>query len=186
MTRLCFGSESKSKYHSEIRVDLTELEISHARSPGFTFDVLTALERKGQNLEKLAFVMGTDQLARFHTWHRYRELLSLCHWIVLARKPEGDRQAQKTLADWQGSGLAESAGPHVWRLMPRQTPAGRSPKSMILVETSAPALSSTGIREALGRTGEVPEKSLPELVSRYLKLHRIYGTAEHPSEHCPR
>jgi nicotinate-nucleotide adenylyltransferase len=170
MARLNFAPQGTDVLPGEVIVDTREIERAAATGrPSFTFDTL--LEAR-TDFPKAAFVIGSDQLRDFDRWHRFRELLALAHWIVLERRPTGERLSRETLREWEASGLARpsSGGPFpCWQL------AGGS-KALILVPTEAPAISSTHIRETLGRTGKPPEGLVLSTVFAYLKQNRLYGT----------
>jgi nicotinate-nucleotide adenylyltransferase len=151
-----------------VRVDLREADRARLRPdlPTYSFDTLQEIRCEVSNL---AFVIGTDQLEQLHTWHRFPEILGLCHWIVLARKPGGMDRAMVTLREWEGSGLAQKTSrQHVWSLK-------GSNSYLTLVSTDAAAISSTQIREQIARTGEPPQDSLTAEVLAYLKQNRLYG-----------
>jgi nicotinate-nucleotide adenylyltransferase len=149
---------------AEITVDRRELKRS---GPSYTFDTLQEVRWQ---IPSIAFVIGTDQLTRLNTWYRFPEVLGLCHWIVLERKPTGHTLALRALKDWQGSGLARAE---------RDPCTFRLPNAMVLkvIPTDAPAVSSTDIREEIARNGKPPEGMLHPEVEAYLKRHRLYGMA---------
>jgi nicotinate-nucleotide adenylyltransferase len=153
MARLAFAG---------LEAELCLAELERARRdpsrPTYTHDTLLELQpRYGQ----LACVIGTDQLGNLHTWHRFPELLTLAHWIVLLRK--GQEVELSRL-----SGLLKPHGKD-WLT--------RGGTTLALVPTEAPELSSTGIRESLARSGSAPAGSLTQGVEAYLKTHRLYGTS---------
>jgi nicotinate-nucleotide adenylyltransferase len=51
----------------------------------FTYDTLTEL-RLQHPAASLLLLMGADAFAHLHTWHRWRELPSLAHLVVISRK----------------------------------------------------------------------------------------------------
>jgi nicotinate (nicotinamide) nucleotide adenylyltransferase len=81
MTRLAFAGLP------DVTIDLREIERAKKdpAKPSYSFDTLLELKREIPG-KQLAFVLGTDQAARLPSWHRYPEILDLCHWIVLKRK----------------------------------------------------------------------------------------------------
>lgn len=174
MVRLAFASSAAYPPRGPVELDLCEIERSAARSGALTysFDTLNDLRKLGT---PLAFVLGTDQFQKLPTWHRFPEVLGLCHWIVLERKSAPDESSQKpgawrsTLTEWAACGLvrAEADG---WRV--------RSGGNTFIqgFETQAPALSSTRIRESLARSGNPPTGSVQPEVIAYLMKHRLYGT----------
>ena len=154
-----------------VTLDLRELNraAAHPGQPTYTFDTLQEIRRE---LPEIAFVIGTDQLDKIHTWHRFPEFLGLSHWIVLERKQEASKPApigRQVLAQLEASGLltAEGAGYRV-----------RMGGTFIQVfETPAPALSSTRIRESIAKTGQPPEGAIPPDAHAYLMKQRLYGTS---------
>ncbi len=173
MARLNFGSVPGDLMPAEIEIDARELDrsIREPGRPSYTFDTLQEIAREIPR-QRLAFVIGTDQLLQLPQWYRFPEVLELSHWIVLERKPNGGVQGRGMLQDWAGSGLVRTTGiPSQWLT--------RSGRELRVVPTEARELSSTAIRETIARTGNAPgsESSpwlLPEVLS-YLKTHRIYA-----------
>ena len=166
MARICFGQQWTEPYPPEIEFDLRELDRT---GKSYTYDTLQELRAE---VTELAFVIGADQLADLKRWHRFPEVLGLCHWLVLERKPNGQDLSQAVLKDWEGSGIARKHAPDLWQIS--QNGGSTWLKT---VPTDALAISSTSVREAISRTGQVPEKALYEPVSRYLYDQRLYGTS---------
>jgi len=50
----------------------------------YTVDTLTELKQSYPE-DKLFFIVGLDSLLTFTTWHKYQEILSLCHLVVNTR-----------------------------------------------------------------------------------------------------
>lgn len=48
------------------------------------------IERLKTEYPRLAFVIGTDQIANLSKWNRYPQVLELCDWIVLEREGTPD------------------------------------------------------------------------------------------------
>ncbi|MDR3606856.1 MAG: nicotinate (nicotinamide) nucleotide adenylyltransferase [Oligoflexia bacterium] len=172
MTRLTFQPSLDNRLPAEVQIDLREFERSHAKpsQPTYSFDTLSEMRREYG--ETLAFVIGTDQLENLSKWHRFPEILGLCHWIVLERKDSNAAKGLKTLSEWEASGLAARGPASSWSLKPA---FGMPKTSLILIPTPARAISSTAIREALALKGEVPENQLPAAVYAYLKNGGVYG-----------
>ena len=165
MTRLAFQDTTRKS-----PVEILDLELSRAERnpelPTYSFETLSELRRSQPNL---AFVIGSDQLASLHHWHRFPEILSLCHWLVLTRKHNGNDQAIQALEQLRERGLVRSE--------PTQSGAWRLPETTLqIVPTPARALSSSEIRLSFERTGKGPENSLSPAVEDYLMRHRLYGT----------
>jgi nicotinate-nucleotide adenylyltransferase len=155
---------------ADVQIDGRELERSkRTGKPSFSIDTLQELRQENT---KLAFVVGADQLALLQTWHRFGDLLPISHWIVLARKPNGEELAMKTLNEWEASGLIRREGSE-W--------VTSSATRLKLVPTDAQAIASSEIRERIA-TETDPKRLLPALqgwlkheVLLYLMEHRIYG-----------
>jgi nicotinate-nucleotide adenylyltransferase len=183
MAKICFSEHLASLKNSgrtsaevaiagEVVIDTQEIDrAKRSQQPSYTFDTLQELKRDhGQ----LAFVLGSDQLANLPTWHRFPEILGLCHWIVLARKPLGEQIAETTLQQWQTSGWVRKED-SVWRIASRA--AGASP-TITVAPTDAREISSRNIRENLakGASNKALEAMLPSEILSYLMEHRLYGT----------
>lgn len=169
MTRILFHPSHLGRDASRVRVDEREVERfrAHPDQPSFSFDTIQSIRRQ---VSQTAFVIGADQLESLHQWHRFPELLGLCHWIALCRKPDGRDTAHQALRYWESSGLIRpSDESNLWKIR-------HKPTFLLLAETTAPEISSTTIRGAIGRSGEPPSKSLSFEVQQYLKQRRLYGS----------
>ena len=159
------GTQGESHPIEVNRIELERQEKAPG-TPSFTFYTLQALRTQ---CPKLAFALGADQLHGLPTWHRFPEILTLCHWIVLERKPQGHELIQKTLQEWKASGLiAATPQPDTWEVR-------GTPHVIRSVPTEATGLSSTTIRQSILKTGAPPANSLHPQVEAYLKLHPNYG-----------
>jgi|GEM_PF-1478870 len=74
--------ELVQKQYPEFVVQAFELKLEHEAT--YTVDTLTALKQHSANTN-IVFIMGSDSWINFKTWHRYSEILNLCHIIVLSR-----------------------------------------------------------------------------------------------------
>ena len=68
---------------AEPRFTLDELEL-HRPGPSFTIDTVEEMRRRNPEAE-LFYLVGSDNLPRLHTWHRFAELEQLVQFVVLAR-----------------------------------------------------------------------------------------------------
>lgn len=171
MVELLFHPTRLGAESSRIRVDRREIERSRAQPglPSYSFDTIQAIRRE---ISQPAFVVGADQLESLHQWYRFPMILGLCHWIILCRKPDGLDISLKTIRQWESSGLVRpSDESNVWRI--RQDDERTF---LMLAATDAPEVSSTAIREAIGRSGEPPAENLSPEVQQYLKRRRLYGS----------
>ena len=171
MTEINFSAVLHDPFPKEVEISRVELNRSERNplKPSYTYDTLLELRQSGQ--QKLAFVLGADQLSQLDTWYRFPEVLGLCHWIIIARKPNGEDLAGQTLAQWEASGLIRKTNEsNLWETQNTSTNT-----ILTLVATDAPAVSSTDIRQAIARYGAAPEKTLLPEVEAYLKLRQLYG-----------
>ena len=67
--------------YPEFSLDRRELERD---GPSWTFDTLTSL-RAGLGTQSLCLLIGMDAFHGLPTWHRWRELIDLCHMVVMTR-----------------------------------------------------------------------------------------------------
>ncbi len=158
ITKLTFANTVTHPFPSEVRIDLLEIEksLKAPNEPSYSFYTIQELQRQ---YPQLAFALGADQFAELNTWHRFPEILSLCHWIVLERKPDGKELIERTLSEWRMGGILKNMS-----------------TTITVVPTNAPNLSSTTIRQVLTRTGVPPSGALLPEVESYLSIAGIYGT----------
>ncbi len=171
MARLAFGPSLQHRIPeaSQKLIQVNEIELKRSQKDpdraSYSFDTLQELRSQ---YPRLAFVLGADQFQDLPAWHRFPEILSLCHWIVLQRKPNGSDLAQKTLQLLSASGLIEPVRTDLWKV--------RNSTAVIhSVATDAPDLSSTQIRREIMIHGAPPPSSLLPEVEAYLKIQQLYG-----------
>lgn len=152
----------------EVKIDQRELSRESSGVPSYSFDTISEISREmDAGNEKLTFVIGSDQLRDLPAWHRFPELLGLCHWIVLTRRPDGHATAMEAIRALESRGLVRLIGSDLWSLPQRKT--------LKIMNTEARALSSTEIRRQIALNGRPPTQALSESVTRYLMDHRLYG-----------
>ena len=167
------GPETTPQWH----IDPQEVQRG---PPTYTIDTLRAL-RQENSQAMLCLILGSDQFARLHTWHRYQELLNDCHIAVTTRLPillhQLSGPAEQMMQEFGASAL------------PNQ-PAGK----ITQFRMQAIHLSSTQIRALLaGTESSKPEadKSGPQrklglellhpLVAQYVEQHSLYLSTTSPS-----
>jgi nicotinate-nucleotide adenylyltransferase len=67
----------------EPRFEVDELELNRP-PPSFTFDTVEEFRRREPDAE-IVCLIGSDNLARLQTWHRFAELQKLVEFVVLER-----------------------------------------------------------------------------------------------------
>jgi nicotinate-nucleotide adenylyltransferase len=73
----------KAAVAGEARFAVDDVEL-HRAPPSFTIDTIEELRRREPNAA-FVYLIGSDNLPRLHTWHRFGELEKLVEFVVLAR-----------------------------------------------------------------------------------------------------
>jgi len=134
------------------------------KRPGSSYSVDTLQELReefGAN-QTLVMILGTDAFANFCDWHKYAEILSLCHIMLLPRPSyelpkEG---CEKELFDACHSKDIETI---------RQTSNG----NIYLSEEEEYDVSSTKIRQIIA-SGQQPRYLLPGNIWNYIRRNELY------------
>lgn len=127
---------------SEPRFTLSRIEIER-EGPSFTVDTVRELSEKRPGTS-WHLVIGQDQYAGFHTWHRWQELLGLVT-LAIANRPDAPLSAAP-----QVLGV-----PHEAVALPMMD------------------ISSTDIRERIA-CGQGIGDLVPAAVARYIARHHLY------------
>lgn len=145
---------------TDLQVDAREL---NKDDYSYSVETLEQMRKElGQQIS-LLWVMGSDAFAELDTWHRWQDLLSLVHIVVMARPdqavPECGPVAELTTkhrAD-SVSQLQENAAGLIW------------------FESLTPyPISATVIRDTLAKQGSVT-KYLSTKVLNYIHNHQLYA-----------
>ena len=67
----------------EPRFELDESEL-HRSGPSYTFDTVEAMRARRPGA-RLFYLIGSDNVPKLHTWHRYEELRTLVEFVVFDR-----------------------------------------------------------------------------------------------------
>lgn len=119
--------------------------------PAYTIDSLEHFRRAHPEAE-LHLLIGGDSFLELEAWWRWREIVEAARLVVLARP---------------GSELAlDSLSPALADLL-------RTDRARVLTERTVD-LSSTELRERLGRGEAPPRAALPPLVLDYISKYRLY------------
>jgi len=132
----------------------------------YSFYTLEML-RKRHPQRSLCFFIGSDSLHTLPSWHRWQELLGLCHFVVCQREPtkpdkQSEQQKQHVTALLAQHQITEPQALH-------KKLAG----CIYLANTVPFNVSSTWIRAELAQ-GRVPDNMLPKAVSAYILEHKLY------------
>jgi len=143
------------------RLDPRELQRS---TPSWTVDTLAELRQEHGEQQPLAFIIGQDSLLTLHKWHRWQDLLSLCHLLVCKRPGYPAEMESAELQQWLDRHLTADAGAL------HQQPAGR----IFLADTPLVSISATEIRQRRHH-GESCDDLLPAAVSAYIDREGLYS-----------
>src|SRR3569832_2107454 len=157
MLRLAVSGEPR------LRVDEREL-----RRPGPSYMVDTVLSlREELGDTPLALIIGMDALIGLATWRRWRELVDLCHLIVMER-PGGTAPATGELA-------ALVAARRVYEVADLRA---RAAGGLLFHRVTQLDISASRIRALVG-AGKSPRYLLPEAVQDYLRAAQLYRDEKH-------
>lgn len=141
-----------------MKVERWELE---REGPSFAYDtVMTARACAAGESAELFWIIGADNLASLMRWHRAKELLAACRFLVVPR------------SGLEGLRLEEEIARHLPPdLAPRVTPIAMAPVD----------ISSTAIRDRL-QAGDSVADQVPRLTALYLERYNLYSAkvADHP------
>lgn len=133
------------------KVEVDDLELRR-EGPSYTSDTLRELKKRFSS-DELWFLMGTDMLASFFSWHEPEVIAALADLAVFSRYTEGDYRKLRDLADQ----IEEKFKTRVH-----------------VCEADVVETSSTQIREELLRGRRPKELSVP--VCGYILRHGLYET----------
>jgi len=150
--------EAATGRHPAFRIDTRELQRS---GPSYTYDTLVSL-REELGDAGVCLLMGMDAFADLTTWHRWNELIELCHLVVMTR-PGADVPAGGELAGFiRRHRVPEAAGL-------RHRPAGR----LLFQPVTALAISASRLRALLAE-GLNPAFLMPEAVIEIINREGLY------------
>lgn len=143
--------------------DLDQRELQR-ETPSWTVETLRQLRQERGGQQPLAFIIGQDSLLSLHKWHRWQDLLSLCHLLVCKRPGYPASMENSELQQWLDAHLTtDAAALH-------QQPAGW----IYLADTPLVAISATEIRERRHR-GASCDDLLPAAVTAYIDREGLYS-----------
>lgn len=148
--------------HPRLYPQLTELDLP---APSYTVKTLRALRQRIAS-SPLVFVMGEDSLNTLDSWYEWRQLLSLCHLVVMRRQdPAG--QLSPDVQKW----LEEHRSHDPEQL--RNTRYGH----VFVARTAYHAASSTAIRNQ-NMMSDDASQWLPDVIINYIKQHNLYSNTK--------
>lgn len=141
-------------------VDARELEVD---TPSYTIVTLETLRKEYGAERPLAFIIGQDSLLTLHKWHRWEDLLAVCHLLVMARPGYATRLDTPELQNWYDKHYVDDAA----KL--KQKPHG------FIYQAHTPLLdiSATEIRQRRHESKRF-EDLVPKAVERYIESNSLY------------
>lgn len=133
-------------------------------TPSWTVTTLEALRAERGAEQPLGFIIGQDSLLTLAKWHRWQDLLSLCHLLVCQRPGYAAQMETPAMQQWLSTHLAQQ---------PQElhhSPAGR----IWLANTPLLDISATEIRQRR-HAGQSCADLLPEAVINYIDHAGLYS-----------
>lgn len=134
----------------------------------YSIDTLQNLRDELGSQTSITLLMGSDAFTKFDTWHRWQEIIQLCH-IAIVQRPQMQKQTQEItkLSKALETFLHNHYSEHGDDL--RTSPAG----FITMRQITALDISSTAIREAI-KQGHSVRYLVPDSVLEYIQAHQLY------------
>lgn len=135
----------------------------------YTIDTLNSLRDELGSEVSLVLIMGSDAFTKFNTWHRWEEIIQLCH-ITLVQRPlplKNSNHAKEILSEPLETFLHNHYTENSNDL--HDSPAG----FVNMQQVTALDISSTAIRHALQQKKSA-RYLMPENVIHYINTHELY------------
>lgn len=138
----------------------------HRAGASYTLDTLLSLRTELGAQTSMTLFMGSDAFTKFDTWHRWKEIIQLCH-IALVQRPQQQADASKlpkTLETFLHNHYTENGDDL------HSSPAG----FVTMRQITALDISSTAIRHGFQQHHST-RYLMPDSVIDYIKTHRLYN-----------
>ncbi|QDY41310.1 nicotinate-nucleotide adenylyltransferase [Candidatus Pantoea soli] len=132
-------------------------------TPSWTVDTLEALRAERGAQQPLGFIIGQDSLLTLHKWHRWQDLLTLCHLLVCQRPGYATQLETPAQQQWLNDHLAQNTQ------QLHHSPAGH----IWLADTPLLDISATEIRQRRHH-GQSCADLLPDAVIDYIDRAGLY------------
>jgi nicotinate-nucleotide adenylyltransferase len=149
--------------YPEFSLDRRELERD---GPSWTFDTLTSL-RAGLGTQSLCLLIGMDAFHGLPTWHRWHELIDLCHMVVMTRPGSEFHAAGE---------LEEFISRH--RIVDSAELESHAAGRILFHDVTQLEISATRIRTLLTQ-GESAGFLVPEAVLEIIRREGLYQAGSH-------
>ncbi len=145
--------------HNKLVVDDCELK---REAPSYTIDTLVEFREKFGKKKSLVLILGMDAYLSFCKWHRYEEILSYCH-LMLLQRPGYTLPKSGCEKDFIEEYLVKDIN-----LLVNNTNG-----KIYLSEIEKIDLSSTAVRNTISDE-EQPRYSIPGNIWNYIKRNNLY------------
>jgi nicotinate-nucleotide adenylyltransferase len=167
------GAEAEHRCHmvrlaieGNTRFVLDERETKRS-GPGYTYDTLSELRRELGSQRPLALLVGADAFLELATWHRWRALFDLTHFVVAYRPGF-------PIDTWQSRMPEPLAHEYAARYMQQPLAVHLAPGGGIAaVAMTGLDISATFVRSAV-HAGASARYLLPDVVLDYIRSHALY------------
>jgi nicotinate-nucleotide adenylyltransferase len=133
--------------------------------PSYSIDTLrTARDELGADA-RLAFVVGRDAFADFHTWKDHERIFELADVVVMTRPPNDDALGERDLPVAARNAFCYDPVSGVFR--------HSSGRRVILQPVTSLDVSATDIRRRFA-TGRSVRFLVPSVVEQYVREHELY------------
>lgn len=140
----------------------SDLELSRA---GRSFSIDTIRFFQERQKDTFFFILGGDAFAEIETWKDFRDLFSLCHFIVMARPGSQKSILSSPFPEALMSDFQHAPGEETW--------IHHSGHRVYFKEISFLDISSTKVRKLIEKGGSV-KYLIPAEVEGYIQRHRLY------------
>ncbi len=144
-------------------VKLSDFEFKHKTH--YTWQLL---EQFSPQVKNPVFVIGTDQFQKLDQWAKFPEVLGMCDWIVLLRKPTTMESLKPV--------IQKLVQDHVMKATGNDLEFTAMGKKLKFVNTDAAQVSSTWLREKISMNDwDSVNSFLSPQVKEYILRNNIYG-----------
>ncbi|GHA74628.1 putative nicotinate-nucleotide adenylyltransferase [Formosimonas limnophila] len=154
-------------------ITLNSIEASLSQ-PSYTIQTLKQLSSSHPTNTPLVWIMGSDQLSNLTTWHRWDELLNLCH-IAVAQRAGHEVTADDLHESLKSYYLTHLSQADEWQNHPNGY--------FVTFNLPKMHISSSAIRAALKTPTAENQAILSQLspsVAAYIQQHQLYGDKKQP------
>lgn len=148
--------------HKGFSCDRRELQRA---GKSYSIDTLRSIRAELGAEQPIVWLIGMDAFLGLDTWHDWRDLFTLCHFVIAQRPGQSLGSMSASL---------QQACDSRWLDKPdslHDKPAG----SLYILPLALRYESSTAIREELAHRG-VGHDFLPKAVDEYIKIHQLYAS----------